>query len=169
MWDNVSGKIRFTDCLFSGELNDKGTYGGDSWGGNWGGIVGTTHANQTGDTTVTFQNCLNVGAMTSIHGTGGFGGICAWMNKPLVASAGTNCWAVSGSAYTNICPNGGDLKFTDYGVVARDTLLCKTEADVLAKFPILSGQSQSAWMCNTSGGKTGTPILKGFANVWKRQ
>jgi hypothetical protein len=163
MYDETSSKFTFTDCLFSGEIINKG----DNWP-NIGGVIGYC---TTGSPKVTIDNCIITGEIIpNTTNLGGVGGCLGYTPKLTSGGYMNNSYTTTDSGCSKIVGSdaGSIVIKCDKAAVDKSTLLLKTQEELLAKLPLLSGQEESPWMCyvDEEGNALGTPLLKTFASLW---
>ena len=149
-----ANNFRISDCLFSGEINLNGTSTSPT--------VGGIYAGNNTNVNIVMENCVVTGTINSNGtATSGVGSIVGTVNGTAI-SAFNNCYATSGGPLNKAFATVTGTAFTpasaDY-IVSADSLKVTTEQALLAKLPLLEGQTESAWVCT----KNGTPILKTFA------
>jgi len=148
-----ANNFRISDCLFSGEINLNGTSTSPT--------VGGIYAGNNTNVNIVMENCVMTGTINSNGtATSGVGSIVGTVNGTAI-SAFNNCYATSGGPLNKAFATVTGTEFTpasaDY-IVNVDSLKVTTEQALLAKLPLLEGQTESAWVCT----KNGTPVLKTF-------
>ena len=155
IYDDHGSTFELYDCLFSGDIYMTSTSGYRDGAGIVSGVNG-----KGGLAQVNMKNCLNTGTM---KGTGSWG-----IGAALQAAKGgtiSHCYAVESSVYPRAFYDTGSISISNQGVVTADSLKFATEEALLEKLPLLTGQTESAWVCVEGS----APVLKGFADFWLDQ
>ena len=106
-------------------------------------------------------NCLNNG---TIKGSGSWG-VGANFEQAVGGAIGS-CYAIESSLYERAFYSTHEsinvMQKAENTIITSTDLQMTTESDLIGLFPILKGESESAW---TISAETGTPILKAFARM----
>lgn len=163
-----AGTIKMSNCMFSGHV--AGSNGAETvWthtGNYYGGLIGYASAS---DKTITIDNCLILGKLTVYQGMkgsiiGSLSGNAGTLNH--VYEAATLSSPTLTIKYDNASHNTNTVFGTESGRVEIDTLTDLSNTQLLAKFPLLAGETECAWIVDNT---TGTPILKSFATWYYAQ
>ena len=186
-----------SNCWFDGEIyaNDVTNFVGSMVGqyfqnGNFvlknclnTGFIYTTHATTpyvggmfgqgASASNYTLTNCLDAGEIVAKNSITQVGGLFANNNAKGTTNI-TNTYTTSnlqlaGVATTQDFYQDATGKLTkNEAVRARENLMPGTKSELLSLFPMLDGESETPWICDSVKNDTdrGTPMLKQWADLW---
>ena len=151
-----ASNIKMTNCLMTGDV--VGVSGGVHTGNHYGTLLG--FANKAG-TKVEIANCM-VAGYVNFSGTVGKGALVGNQNNS--TGSMTNVYLVSEPTTITTLQGSTNAGITLNNVerVESSSLSNLNQEELLAKFPVLDGEEQTAWVCDE-----GTPILRTFASWYK--
>ena len=158
IYDEIGSTFEFYDCLFSGKIEMTSTQGYRDGAGILSGLL---PAGSTCKAKLNMANCLNTG---EIIGAGSYG-IAAAVQHGKGGSI-KDCYAIESPVYAKAFYQTGSITIGNNGVLSKNEMKFATDAALLAKLPLLSGQSESPWMCNKFALVPDTPLLKAWATYW---
>jgi len=158
IYDETGSTFEFYDCLFSGKIEMTSTQGYRDGAGI---ISGLLPAGSACKAKLNMANCLNTG---EIIGAGSYG-IAAAVQHGNGGSI-KDCYAIENPVYSKAFYQTGSITVGNNGVLSKTEMKFATDAALLAKLPLLSGQSESPWMCNKLALVPDTPLLKAWATYW---
>ena len=192
----TKGNVAFNNCWFDGWLAEKsGTFSGIFVGsltqanvtlkaynclytGNFssdtGGNAGANHKGTfMGYSSVVFKydvkNCVLAGKISAPQNN--FRG---YLCGPCTEATGSfdSVWVVTNTSFTSqFAPNYKPTGVTCTNVEKlsdRNNLVNLSDDDLTQKLPLLTGETESPWVCDSASNSTdrGTPVLKTFASWW---
>jgi hypothetical protein len=124
----------------------------------------------------TMNNCLDAGEIFAKNAVTQVGGLFGNISAAAANATVINTYTISNLLLGGVATKQdfyqdktGDLT-QNATVREKETVSVGTERELLALFPLLSGETESPWICDSVFDEPGrgTPMLKQWADLWKK-